>query len=78
MNSKLVADRLFQSEDFRAVGVLLTGDVAIDDRGERVSAEDHQAAPRPTFSNPIPQRPYTAPPHHCDYIPLESVGGYFA
>lgn len=44
-------------------------DVAIDDRGERVSAEDHQAAPRPTFSNPIPQRPYTAPPHHCDYIP---------
>ncbi|PUU82562.1 hypothetical protein B9Z19DRAFT_1074706 [Tuber borchii] len=44
-------------------------DVVIDDRGQWVSAEDHQAAPRPTFSNPIPQRPYTAPPHHCDYIP---------
>ncbi|PWW72534.1 hypothetical protein C7212DRAFT_366504 [Tuber magnatum] len=39
------------------------------DRSERIGAGDHQTSPRPTsFSRPIPQRPYTAPPHHRDYI----------
>ncbi|CUS09183.1 unnamed protein product [Tuber aestivum] len=42
---------------------------AIDARNESFSAGDQRASPEPTFSHPIPQRPYTAPPHYRDYIP---------
>jgi len=57
-----------EGEDDDELGPYTTStNIVNDDRGGGICAGDHQASPPPTFRHPIPQRPYTAQPHHCDY-----------